>query len=315
MSSVEQPSTGQQGPDTHPTLQGEAGANAPIPDHAIVVGLDDSPASAAALEWAAREADTRELPLHLIHTVQPPLWPDSDRVSEFDGSPAGCVIDARRAVANAFPRLPMSWSQHYGSALPALTWASRFATLIAVGTRAHGPIRKVLAGSTSIELIADAHCPIVVLRGAPEQTNRSGPIVVGLKGDESDGDALPAAFREADARHRTLVAVHASDYGFMEQVRIERMVTAVHRHYPGVGVKVHVKRGDSAELLVGRSRQASLLVLGTHGRHEAAGVVLGSVSQDVLRHAECPVMVARRGTLRPFGSVPETETDGSSHGQ
>ena len=58
------------------------------------------------------------------------------------------------------------------------------------------------------------------------------------------------------------------------------------------------------------------LVLGAHGRREAAGAVLGSVSQSVLRHAECPVLVTRQGTLRRFGRVPgRADTGADPHGR
>lgn len=293
-----------------------ATSTAPIPAHAIVVGLDDSPQSAAALEWAASEAAAQQLPLRLIHTVQPPLWPDPTDASDFEENLAGCLIDARRALAESYPGLSVSWSQPYGAALPALTWASRFATLIVVGTRAHGPIRQLVSGSTAVELIADAHCPLVVVRAPLEESSRSGPVVLGLEGRQGDGDALQAAFREADMHRRTLVVLHASDYGLVERIRVERLVTTVRRSYPAVTVKVQVKRGDPAELLIGRTRHASLLVLGAHGRREAAGAVLGSVSQSVLRHAECPVLVARQGTLRRFGRVPgRADTGADPHGR
>lgn len=296
-------------PRSHGNNHGSVG-DSPVPDHAIVVGLDESAESIAAVEWAAKEAASCDRPLHLLHAVQPPLWPSSQRPADFDPDPAGCVVDARRALADSFPGLPVSWSQPYGSALPALTWASRFATLVVVGAHPRGPVRQVVAGSTAVELIADGHCPVVVVHAPLQDTNRSGPVVLGLGGPGTDGDAMRAAFHEADQHHRTLIAVHATDYGFVERVRIERLVTTVQRDHPDVAVKVQVKRGDPADLLVARSNQASLLVLGTRGRHEAAGLVLGSVSQSVLRHAACPVLVVRDGTLRPFGSLPEAEDAG-----
>lgn len=298
---------------TRPMAQGNDSrpwGGTPVPAHAIVVGLDESAESIAAVEWAAAEAVSCDRPLHLLHAVQPPLWPDSPHQADFDPDPAGCVVDARRALADSFPGLPVSWSQPYGSALPALTWASRFATLVVVGTRARGPVRQVVTGSTAVELIADGHCPIVVVHAPLQDTNRSGPVVLGLAGQGTDDDALRAAFRAADQHHRSLNVVHATDYGFVERVRIERLVTTVQRNHPDVAAKVHVKPGNPADLLISRSNQASLLVLGARGRHEAAGVVLGSVSQSVLRRAACPVLVVRAGTLRPFGSLPEAEDAG-----
>ena len=280
-----------------------------IPHRAVVVGLDHSPQSAAALEWAAAEATYRQLPLHLVHAVRPAQRPNPADTTGYDEDPAGCVTDALRALNDSCAQLPVTWSQPYGAALPALTLASRVATLIVIGTRGRGALRQALTGSTAVELIADAHCPIVVVRApSPEPGADEGPVIVGLEGRESDGDALHAAFREAAVRRRTVLAVHATDYGFLERARIERLVATEQRRHPEVIAKVIVKRGDPAQLLVARSTHASLLVLGSHGRHEAAGVVLGSVSQAVLRRADCPVLVAREGTLRQFGTVPDLAT-------
>lgn len=271
----------------------------PIPTHAIVVGLDHSPESAAGVEWAAAEATSSHLPVHLIHAVQPPLRPDRTQRTGFDNTPAGCVTDACRALAESFPEVAVTWSQPYGTALPALTWASRYATFIVVGTRGRGAIRQVVTGSTAVELIADAHCPIVVMPSPQDTTTRDGPVVVGLEGREAERDALQAAFREARDRIRSVDVIHASEYEFFERARIERLVAAAQRWYPEVNAKVHIHQGNPADLLVTRSKRASVLVLGTRGHHEVAGAVLGSVSQHVLRHAACPVLVARNGTLRP----------------
>ncbi|MBB2892738.1 universal stress protein [Flexivirga oryzae] len=286
---------------------------ASIPSRAVVVGIDRSAHSTAALEWAVAEAMCRSLPLHLVHAVGPPPRPDPSDSGGYDESPAGCVTDALRALHDSCAGLPVTWSQPHGAALPVLVRASRVATLVVVGTRGRGALRQVVTGSTAVELIADAHCPVVVVRTRlSDPGDGQAPVIVGLGARESDADALRAAFREAEAHQRPVLAVHATDYGFLERARIERLVSTEQRRHPTVTAKVLVKRGVPADLLVARSARASLLVLGSHGRHEAAGVVLGSVSQAVLRRAECPVLVAREGTLRPFGTVPDLAQTGTT---
>lgn len=293
-----------------------AAASTTIPTHAIVVGLDHSPESAHALEWASAEAICRELPLHLIHATEPPLWLGPDGIEDFEEVPAGCIPEARRALAESGAGLAVTWSQPFGSALPALTGASHFATLVVVGTRARGALRRVVAGSTAVELIADAHCPVVVSRIPLHDVSSSSPVVVGVEGRPSDGDAVEAAFREAEVHQHSVVALHVTDFGYPERVRIERLIATTQRRHPTVEVAVEVPSGDPAELLVARSARASLLVLGSHGRHEAAGVVLGSVSPVVLRHADCPVLVAREGTLRRYETVPGgTDSEGGHRGK
>ncbi|MCB0209002.1 MAG: universal stress protein [Anaerolineae bacterium] len=60
-------------------------------------------------------------------------------------------------------------------------------------------------------------------------------------------------------------------------------------------VKEELLEGPSAEaiLSVAEVRQVDLIVMGTHGRSSLQGLLLGSVSQKVIHHAHCPVMVVR----------------------
>jgi nucleotide-binding universal stress UspA family protein len=61
--------------------------------------------------------------------------------------------------------------------------------------------------------------------------------------------------------------------------------------YPEVAVERVVVRASPAGTLVGRSRAAGLVVVGSRGRGSARGLLLGSVSQAVLHHAHAPVAV------------------------
>ena len=63
--------------------------------------------------------------------------------------------------------------------------------------------------------------------------------------------------------------------------------------YPDVPARTEVAEGPAAHELVDASRTAGLLVVGSRGHGGLAGMLLGSVSHGVLRHAHCPVVVAR----------------------
>jgi nucleotide-binding universal stress UspA family protein len=54
-----------------------------------------------------------------------------------------------------------------------------------------------------------------------------------------------------------------------------------------------VKEGNAAKLLIDLSGEADVLVVGSRGRGGFAGMLLGSVSQNVAAHARCTVVVAR----------------------
>ncbi|MGL4744658.1 MAG: universal stress protein, partial [Dermatophilaceae bacterium] len=57
-----------------------------------------------------------------------------------------------------------------------------------------------------------------------------------------------------------------------------------------------IVNGDPLRVLSDASRGAEIVVLGSHGRGEMAGLLLGSVSQALVRHTSCPVMIVRPGT-------------------
>ncbi|MEU7872090.1 universal stress protein [Dactylosporangium sp. NPDC049140] len=71
---------------------------------------------------------------------------------------------------------------------------------------------------------------------------------------------------------------------------------------PGVDVRAEAVPGHPADVLLRAAAGADLLVVGTRGRHRAAGAVLGSVSQQVAMHSACPVAVVR-GRPDPDGGV------------
>ena len=63
--------------------------------------------------------------------------------------------------------------------------------------------------------------------------------------------------------------------------------------YPDVHVSSHVVHGNPARVLVAASATSDLLVLGSRGRGELAGMLMGSVSEYCATHAHCPVVIIR----------------------
>lgn len=133
-------------------------------------------------------------------------------------------------------------------------------------------------------------------------------IVVGIDGSPQSAAALSWAIEEARLRGLGLQIVHA----FPALVSI--LGTRAHEYYPevqqeaekafedllakvpstdGIEVERRLEAGNPSELLVEASRGASLLVVGSHGRGNFHGMLMGSVSLHCVHQAHCPVVVVR----------------------
>jgi nucleotide-binding universal stress UspA family protein len=140
-------------------------------------------------------------------------------------------------------------------------------------------------------------------------------IVVGIDGSNSSKHALRWGLDEARLRDARVVAVHAweppvvapdvtptppPDLASVVSELHEgalRLVTAVVEdvvgHDPAVSVEAIAAEGPAASALIDAAQEADLLVLGSRGLGGFAGLLLGSVSQQCVQHAPCPVVIHR----------------------
>jgi nucleotide-binding universal stress UspA family protein len=140
-------------------------------------------------------------------------------------------------------------------------------------------------------------------------------IVVGVDDSAGAREAVRFALEEAQLRGATLRAVHAWQFGHIGGAGLEGALPAaggeLHEFraaaaealdatlgevIPDVGdveVERQVIEGAPAAVLVERSRDADLLVVGSRGHGGFAQLLLGSVSQQCAHHAECPVVIVR----------------------
>lgn len=132
------------------------------------------------------------------------------------------------------------------------------------------------------------------------------PVVVGYDGSSSSEAALRWAVAEALHLGRRLRLVHAASYpvspdpigsgsGVLRDAEefAAGAVERVRRLAPGLEVEPIVSEHYPAQVLIGLSEHAELVVLGSRGRGGFAGLLLGSVSQEVAGQALCPVVVLR----------------------
>lgn len=275
----------------------------PVLAHAVVVGVDDAGGGPAALDWAIHEAVRRERPLHLVRTAAtlPESAPERSDVT----------LRALNHVRVAVPDLRVGSTDVEGRTPDVLVEASEVADLVVVGTRGRGAARSAIAGSTSVELAAKSHCPVVVIR-ADEAEPDGGGVVVGIDGSAASRRAVRVAAQEASLRGVPLIAVHAwtmpfqpdgvggvalvPDVRTIEQearVVLAESLAGYEEEFPDVDIARRVVEEDPVSALVEAAEDAQLLVVGSRGRGPLRGLVLGSVSQALMHLAPRPLMVVR----------------------
>jgi nucleotide-binding universal stress UspA family protein len=128
-------------------------------------------------------------------------------------------------------------------------------------------------------------------------------IVVGVDGSEGGRRALAWAVAEAERRGGTVQAVIAwwtpPDLGADLRAEHEKAagramdetIAAARRGHPGVAVAAETTAGSAADVLTRAAIDADLLVLGSHGHSRLFHAVLGSVAEECIRAAVCPVVV------------------------
>lgn len=140
----------------------------------IVVGIDGSSSSAAALQLAASLMPLAGDTLRAIAVWQYPLAFGLDTPLGYDFQDlAGQAID--QAVADAFPDgspYPVERSVIHGVAAEVLIKESRSASMIVIGSRGHGGFSGILLGSVSSAVAERSSCPVLVSHGALEDNNR-----------------------------------------------------------------------------------------------------------------------------------------------
>jgi nucleotide-binding universal stress UspA family protein len=158
----------------------------------------------------------------------------------------------------------------------------------------------------------------------PATDTRRGSIVVGVDGSASSVQALRWAGRQAELTGARLHAVTAwhmpTTYGWIPPVAdtdwaggarttLRRAITTALDDDRAGQVRRHVVEGPPVRALLAAAADADLLVVGSRGLGEFAGMVLGSVAQHLVAHAPCPVLVIRTAAAAEEPTPPPATHD------
>jgi len=288
-----------------------------LPDrrYGVLVGVDGSPASDAAVIWAAHEAAMRNVPLTMVHmfkTFVPtvpqiptpggvPAWQEDDghkvleqavKIAE-DAEPRDRKISIRSEVKPSPP-------------VPTLVDLSEEAEMVVVGCNGRGAVARVLLGSVSSGVVRSAKCPVAVIHAEASYLPHAAraPVLVGIDCSPASELALAIAIDEASRRGVELTALHAwsdvavyqlpwLDWKSEAERNLAEYLAGWRERYPDVKVNRIIALDHPGRALIEESESAQLVVVGSHGRGGLSGMLLGSVSNAVVHAVRTPVIVAR----------------------
>ncbi|WP_369232071.1 universal stress protein [Streptomyces sp. R21] len=292
----------------------------------VIVGVDGSPESLAAADWAAREAERRERPLRLVHAWN---WtpPAADR-------PTGNAVhrhQARRVLRQAedrvrlaCPGLRLDDEQVEGPAPAALLDVAEHADLLVLGSRGLSGFTGFMVGSVALDVVAKAIRPVVLVRAEEEPEDEHLPaddgnpstrtgyrdVVLGIDLSDPRDEVIEFAFEAARLRGARLHVVHIwhspspvslgpGDIGLVgdrqRQEEWQGFLAAVLQpwqdKYPSAEVVESVSQGRASTALVRAATGASLLVVGHRTTDRPVGPRTGPVTHAAIHHVGCPVAV------------------------
>ncbi|MFK0139870.1 universal stress protein [Streptomyces murinus] len=281
----------------------------------VTVGLDGSPESRTAAEWAAGEARLRGLPLRLVHVWEP--------VTESMAQDPVIGVATQRHWTERIPRETAEelrlrhpdlevLSEHQDG-LPGelLAAAAEESELLVLGSRGLGRVGGYLVGSVGFSVVARAGRPVVLVRSGwqPDGDALEGPVVLGVDTTAPDDTVFAFAFEEAERRGTSVRAVRTWSmppyyvYGFaadptfdqewslQEEAALTEVLKPWRQKYPSVEVTEECGYGSASLRLVEASHGAALVVVGRRRRPASFGTHIGPVTHAVLHHATAPVAV------------------------
>ena len=278
----------------------------------IVVGVDRSPNSAAALRWAYADSQRRGRRVLALYA-----W----GFIPLGHAGGDHTFDAGYTTARARDELAAFVTQALGSeaardvqqrasyayAPTALLTAADYGELLVVGACGTSGLRSLRLGSVSRHLLHHAQRPVAVI--PPIERCTMGRIVAGFDGSESARRALTWAADEARRRGARLDVVQAwhVPYSVAAPVSGYSVVAGALESTAGSDICDALAAPDLADLpvpatpvvvqgpagpaILDAAEGADLIVLGTRGLGTVAGALLGSVTHHVVHHATRPVVV------------------------
>jgi nucleotide-binding universal stress UspA family protein len=278
---------------------------------AIVVGINGSAGSDAALTWALQRASRDKLPVIALHAVDD-RWmsPDFQYHELIRQSGMDLLEKAKASAHEQAPDVEVDIQLRHGSGGSVLRDVSKEAAIIVVGGHEKHHLDGGPVTDRALQVVSASECPVAVIPAKPGAGAKG--VVVGVDGSAESQQAVAVAAAEADKGGDELTVVLAfktparwvekqlPSSGLAESiVEEDRIVLAesvagLGDKYPDLVVHQRLETNTQpAKALVDIAGDARLLVIGSHGRGGFSRTVLGSTAHAVLLNVPCPTLVTR----------------------
>lgn len=282
----------------------------------VLVGVDGSPGSELAVDWAAAKAD-------VFGSVRPVAAFHMDALSDGIALPSlyqqvekllseGASATLIKSLEDKYPDLLERSTVIEGYAGPALVRASTGERMLVVGSRGRSALAETLLGSVTSYCVKHSKVPVAVI---PEGTPTDGPLdhlVVGIDGSENSAAALRWALTHVSENGR-VTALNAwmpapwvmemipptPEMAANAEAMVDHLVKDVlatfDRNISTVNVSVEAELGDPRTKLAAAAAEADLLVVGARGHRGVTHLLVGSCTTSLIHHPTVATVVVPAG--------------------
>ncbi len=285
----------------------------------VIVATDGSEDANTAVEWTRRLPLAPDTRLLALAVVPPPVLPAMPEWrTEALTAAVRAAHEATDHVAQQLgPAVETRVAQGDARAVLIDVAGAWGADLLVLGASGRGAVKEFLFGSVSLAVARHAPCPVLVCKGSPRAVRT---VTIAHDGSPGARDALRFVMRlplpattharligVADSRPNPTttpgrigptVRAAANEVEWARRRALERAlapeVALLRARVSLVDVSVNVGSPAAEIARYADVTETDLLVVGARGLGTLERLVLGSVSESVLRHAACPVLVVRR---------------------
>jgi nucleotide-binding universal stress UspA family protein len=278
--------------------------------HDVVVGVDGSPASVAALRYAGAEAERLGAAVHVVHAIRTyvPMAPRYPLPVDELVSTGRAVLRRTVEEAEVPASVELTTTLSRTGSIPSLVDASRHARSVVVGADRRPVPTRIFTGDVSTGVAARSSAPVIAVPETWPSHSATGKVLVGIKRPDHAAELLAEAFATARSRGASLVVLHAwrltsgyddlianhatyVDWDTRATDEMTKVLEEWRSAYPDVEVELRTAHEQPAHALVSASAEVDEVVLVRRAHGVPAALHLGPTARAVLAHAHCPVRI------------------------